>query len=87
MNFFKKPTLIGFLFSTLLIFTLGNGKQVYGQEESAPLEEVAPVEEVAPIKQILQIQIGPHPEYTRLLVDIKGQANYEVNANFAEKKN
>ena len=81
MDFLKKPTLIGFLLSTFLIFTLENAEQVYGQEE-----ELTPVEKVSPIKQIQQIQIGPHPEYTRLLIDIKGPAKYKVNANFSEKK-
>ena len=33
MDFLKKPTLIGFLLSTFLIFTLENAEQVYGQEE------------------------------------------------------
>ena len=75
MDFLKKPTLTGFLLSTFLIFTLENAEQVYGQEE-----ELTPVEKVSPIKQIQQIQIGPHPEYTRLLIDIKGPAKYKVNA-------
>ncbi|MDP7057049.1 MAG: hypothetical protein QF434_01540, partial [Nitrospinaceae bacterium] len=50
------------------------------------LAKAQEVDEFAPATQIERIQIGPHPEYTRLLLDIKGPAQYQVSANFKEKR-
>ena len=78
MNLVKKNWLIAFLLLAVLIFTIGTEKQVHAQEQEA--------EKIAPAKQIKQIRIGPHPKYTRLLLDISGPVEYQINANFAEKK-
>ena len=100
MNFIKENGQIAFLLLTVLIFTLGTGKQVRGQEvpdfpteEPVPViqtEEPAPaiqIEEPIPVKQIKRILIGPHPKYTCLLVNVVGPVEYQVSANFLEKKN
>ena len=78
MNLVKKNWLIAFLLLAVLIFTIGTEKQVHAQEQET--------EKIAPAKQIKQIRIGPHPKYTRLLLDISGPVEYQVNANFVEKK-
>ena len=67
---------MAFLLLAVLVFTTGAEKKVYGQE----------VEGIPPAKQIKQIRIGPHPKYTRLLLDISWPVEYQVNANFVEKK-
>jgi len=78
MNLVKKNWLIAFLLLAVLIFTIGTEKQVHAQEQEA--------EKISLAKQIKQIRIGPHPKYTRLLLDISGPVEYQVNANFVEKK-
>ena len=78
MNLVKKNWLIAFSLLAVLTFTIGTEKQVHAQEQEA--------EKIAPAKQIKQIRIGPHPKYTRLLLDISGPVEYQINANFAEKK-
>ena len=78
MNLVKKNWLIAFLLLAVLIFTIGAEKQVHAQEQE--------VEKIASAKQINRIRIGPHPKYTRLLLDISGPVEYQVNANFVEKK-
>lgn len=44
------------------------------------------IKKPAPVTQINRIKIGPHPKYTRLLIDIAGSAQYQVSADFKEKK-
>ena len=79
MDLVKKNRLTAFLLPAVLVFTIGMEKPVHGQEQE--------VKGIAPVKQIQQIRIGPHPKYTRLLLDISGPVEYHINANFAEKKN
>ena len=79
MNLVKKNRFFAFLLLAVLVLTTGVEKKVYGQEQE--------VEGIAPAKQIKQIRIGPHPKYTRLLLDISGPVEYQVSANFVEKKN
>ena len=81
MHLVKKNRSFAFLLLAVLIFTTSVEKKVYGQEQA--VEEIAPAKQ---IKQIKQIRIGPHPKYTRLLLDISGPVEYQVNANFVEKK-
>ena len=76
MNLIIKNRPFAFLLLAILVFTIGVEKKGYGQEQ----------EGVGPTKQIKKIRIGPHPQYTRLLLDISGPVKYQVNANFAEKK-
>ena len=78
MNLVKKNRLFAFLLLAILFFTTGIQKKVHGQEQE--------VEGTASAKQIKQIRIGPHPKYTRLILDISGPVEYQVNANFVEKK-
>ena len=78
MNLVKKNRFFAFLLLAVLVLTTGVEKKVYGQEQE--------VEGIAPAKQIKQIRIGPHPKYTRLLLDISGPVEYQVSANFVEKK-
>ncbi|KMP10594.1 hypothetical protein UR09_05765 [Candidatus Nitromaritima sp. SCGC AAA799-A02] len=52
-------------------------------EESATAQEI---DEFAPSIQIKRIRIGPHPKYTRILVDLNATVFYQVRANFPEKK-
>ncbi len=76
MILLKKIRLLTFLSLAALLF-------VWGPLNLAKAQEV---DEFAPATQIERIRIGPHPEYTRLLLDIKGPAQYQVSANFKEKK-
>ncbi len=76
MNLVKKNWSFAFSLITVLFLTIGVEKKVYGQEQ----------EGIVSAKQIKQIRIGPHPKYTRLLLDISGPVEYQVNANFVEKK-
>ena len=78
MDLVKKNRSAAFLLLAVLVFTIGMGKQAHGQEQA--------VEKVVPPKQIHKIRIGPHPKYTRLLLDISGPVEYQINANFSEKK-
>jgi hypothetical protein len=59
-------------------------KKIENQKENKI--NIQEISEPAPETQIKQIKIGPHPKYTRLLVDIAGPAQYQVSANFNEKK-
>jgi len=59
------------------------------QTDGQEIDNPAPVRKInkpAPATQIERIRIGPHPKYTRLLVDIEGPAQYRVSADFTEKK-
>jgi len=76
MNLVKENRSFAFLLFAVIVFTTGVEKKVYGQEQ----------EGIASAKQINRIRIGPHPKYTRLLLDISGPVEYQVNANFVEKK-
>ena len=76
MNLVKKNWFFSFSLITVLFLTIGVEKKVYGQEQ----------EGIVSAKQIKQIRIGPHPKYTRLLLDVSGPVEYHINANFAEKK-
>ena len=78
MIFLKKNRLIAPLFLLIVILAIGAGKIVYAQEQGAA--------KIAPVKQIKKIKIGPHPQYTRLILDITGPVEYQVKANFVEKK-
>ena len=78
MIFLKKNRLIAPLFLLIVILAIGAGKIAYAQEQDAG--------KVAPVKKIKQIKIGPHPQYTRLILDITGPVEYQVKANFVEKK-
>ena len=78
MNLVKKNWFFTFSLITVLFLTIGVEKKVYGQEQEQ--------EGIVSAKQIKQIRIGPHPKYTRLLLDISGPVEYQVNANFVEKK-
>ncbi|HIF02799.1 MAG TPA: hypothetical protein EYQ84_05630, partial [Nitrospinaceae bacterium] len=78
MNFLKKNRLIALLILPILILAIGVEKKVYAQEQETG--------GMAPVKQIKQIKIGPHPQYTRLILDIAGPVEYQVTANFVEKK-
>ena len=78
MNLVKKNRLTACLLPAVLVFTIGMEKPVHGQEQE--------LKGIAPVKQIQQIRIGPHPKYTRLLLDVSGPVEYHINANFAEKK-
>ena len=90
MNPVKKNRLVAFLLLAVLVFTTGMGKQVQGQELQAVSKVASEAEQkvkgIAPAKKIKRIRIGPHPKYTRLLLDFSGPVEYQVNANFAEKK-
>ena len=68
MNPVKKNRLVAFLLLAVLVFTTGMGKQVHGQEQE--------IERIAPAKQIKRIRIGPHPKYTRLLLDVAGPIEF-----------
>ncbi|SVB36860.1 uncharacterized protein METZ01_LOCUS189714, partial [marine metagenome] len=78
MNPLKKNRLVIFLLLSAMVLTTGTQKQVYGQEQKAS----GTTQE----KQIHRVKIGPHPKYTRLLLDISGPVEYRINANFKEKK-
>ena len=78
MNLVKKNKSAAFLVLMILAFTIGIGKQVHGQEQKA--------EKINLPKEIKRIRLGPHPKYTRILLDISGAVEYQVSANFAEKK-
>ena len=71
MILLKKIRLLTFLSLATLLF-------VWSPLNLAKAQEV---DEFAPATQIERIRIGPHPEYTRLLLDIKGPAQYQVSAN------
>ena len=90
MNPVKKNRLAAFLLLAVLVFTTGMGKQVQGQELQAVSKVESEAEQkvkgIAPAKKIKRIRIGPHPKYTRLLLDFSGPVEYQVNANFVEKK-
>ena len=90
MNPVKKNRLAAFLLLAVLVFTTGMGKQVQGQELQAVSKVGSEAEQkvkgIAPAKKIKRIRIGPHPKYTRLLLDFSGPVEYQVNANFLEKK-
>ena len=78
MNLVKKNRPIISLFLASIVFFIISGEKAHGQEHA--------VGEPTKAKQINKIRIGPHPKYTRLLLDISGPVQYEVNANFSEKK-
>ena len=60
-------------------------KQIESQKEKG-IDAPEINEPATPAIQINGIRIGPHPKYTRLLVDIEGPAQYQVSADFKEKK-
>lgn len=39
-----------------------------------------------PALRVEKIRIGPHPEYTRILIDLNRAAEYKVTADFSKKK-
>ncbi|SVD78451.1 uncharacterized protein METZ01_LOCUS431305 [marine metagenome] len=66
MNLLKKNGLVIFLLITAMVITTGMQEQVHGQEAAGTAQD----------KQIYRIKIGPHPKYTRLLLDISGPVEY-----------
>ena len=59
------------------------------QTDGQEIDDPAPTQEInkpIPATQIERIRIGPHPKYTRLLVDITGLVQYQVSADFTGKK-
>ena len=53
---------------------------------TAGLSAAQEFDEFAPSNQIKQIRIGPHPKYTRILVDLTNPTSYQVKADFPKKK-
>jgi len=60
MKLVKENRSFAFLLFTVIVFTIGVEKKAYGQEQ----------EGIASAKQNNRVRIGPHPKYTRLLLDI-----------------
>ena len=52
----------------------------------AGLSTAQEFDEFAPSNQVKQIRIGPHPKYTRILVDLTSPTSYQVKADFPGKK-
>ena len=52
----------------------------------AGLSAAQEFDEFAPSNQVKQIRIGPHPKYTRILVDLTNPTTYQVKADFPGKK-
>ncbi len=62
---------------TLLLFSWGTAGLSVAQE----------FDEFALSSQVKRVRIGPHPKYTRILVDLTNPTSYQVKADFPEKKN
>jgi len=76
MTFLRKFRSTPHLVLTVLFFSLGTASPVTAQE----------IDEFAPSTRIERIRIGPHPKYTRILVDLTHPASYRVKADFPGKK-
>jgi flagellar motor switch protein FliG len=53
---------------------------------TAGLSAAQEFDEFALPNQVKRIRIGPHPKYTRILVDLTNPASYQVKADFPGKK-
>ena len=60
----------------LLLFSWGTADLSVAQE----------FDELALSNQVKRVRIGPHPKYTRILVDLTNPTSYQVKADFPEKK-
>jgi flagellar motor switch protein FliG len=60
----------------LLLFSWGTADLSVAQE----------FDELALSNQVKRVRIGPHPKYTRILVDLTNPTLYQVKADFPEKK-
>ena len=60
----------------LLLFSWGTAGLSVAQE----------FDEFALSNQVKRVRIGPHPKYTRILVDLTNPTSYQVKADFPEKK-
>ena len=76
MTFLQKFRSTPHLILTVLFFGLGMVSPATAQE----------IDEFAPATRIERIRIGPHPQYTRILVDLTNPTSYRVKADFTGKK-
>ena len=53
---------------------------------TAGLSAAQEFDEFALSNQVKRIRIGPHPKYTRILVDLTNPTSYQVKADFPRKK-
>ena len=72
----KIPPITPHLTLTLLLFSWGTAGLSVAQE----------FDEFALSNQVKRVRIGPHPKYTRILVDLTNPTSYQVKADFPEKK-